>query len=81
MYFAHFDEQSDRRLELEPRLKIPRQRIIADFIESSQKFKSFTEISECLKKLAEIRQLNDGETLNFTMLGWITEAARRAKLL
>lgn len=79
MYFAHFDELTDRRLELEPHLKIPRQRIISDFIQSNTKFKSFTDLSDTLKKLTEVRQLKDGEILNFMMLGWITEAARRAK--
>ena len=80
LYLSHFDEISDRRkrvnITAEERMNELSYKI-ESLIASEPSFNSLAHIALFLQQVGQTRRV-DGTLINFTMLAWIMEGARRS---
>ena len=77
LYFALYDEISDQRKELSQSHKADIISRVSGFIDLEKNFTSYSQLGKFLQAVGQDRKL-EGNMINFTMLAWIMEGARRA---
>ena len=82
LYLEQFDEVSDQRKDALLSREAQNGFVgkLDSFIRSQPDFTSFAQISQYLQDIGQKRQIL-GKTINFTMMAWIMEGARRANTL